>query len=177
MSSPDWDVDMLRTDECLNEPVQSVWSGQRVPPRLAHIAEQAMRGTSPATIESLAGLSLAEMTGKVREIEQRALQLARDEGRDEFRVKELLQNLAQQGAYAPGKSPGALGKAPPTDVAPAKEASPYASAAITTGPPGGSQLQIRVIPDASMADGTNAWSRAGAATLTMRRGESADWVT
>lgn len=105
MSGLGWDVEALQTDERLDEPIKSNSADglESVPARLVHVAEtlKALGNVNRQTVDKLSELSLAEVTAKIREIEQRTQQLAREEGRDEIRVGELVRNLSQKGIYAP----------------------------------------------------------------------------
>ena len=73
--------------------------------KLAATLKQLDEADDADAITSLSKMSLPQMTAQIRNIEQRALNLAQDESNEEFRVKLLLQNLLYQnqpgqGAYA-----------------------------------------------------------------------------
>ena len=98
----------LVADESLDEPARKRPARSRparnnVPIRLERVVDELdmiIAEDSTPTVDRLSGLTLAQMTGQIREIEQTALQLAREEGREEFRVKALLHNLAGNGPLA-----------------------------------------------------------------------------
>ena len=97
--APVWDEDSLCADESLDEPARkrpALLGANNVPVRLLQLAAelQVINSENDGTaVSRMQALPLATMTGQIREIEQRALQLARDEGREEFRTKALLNNL------------------------------------------------------------------------------------
>merc|ERR1712106_99224 len=78
-----------------------------VPSRLIKLAaslKQLDDADDADSITSLSKMSLPQMTAQIRNIEQRALNLAQDEANEDSRVKLLLQNLLYQnqpgqGAY------------------------------------------------------------------------------
>ncbi|KAL1499163.1 hypothetical protein AB1Y20_013674 [Prymnesium parvum] len=98
------DSDSLYANESLDEPPSKRPAIERdkgdVPRRLVRVAAEldslSAQDDGP-TVAHLSGLGLAQMTGQIREIEQTALQLGREEGREEFRVKALLHNLSNKG--------------------------------------------------------------------------------
>ena len=98
--APVWDEDSLCADESLDEPARkrpALLGANNVPVRLLQLAAelQVINSENDGTaVSRMQALPLATMTGQIREIEQRALQLARDEGREEFRTKALLNNLS-----------------------------------------------------------------------------------
>ena len=67
-----------------------------VPARLVHIAhrlKQLDETDDSRTVAALSRMKLPQMTGQIRDVEQRALELQRDEGREEFRIQCLRYNL------------------------------------------------------------------------------------
>lgn len=61
--------------------------------RIAHRLKQLDESDDSNTIQALSRMKLPQMTGQVRDVEQRALELQRAEGREEFRVWALHHNL------------------------------------------------------------------------------------
>ena len=64
--------------------------------RIAHRLKQIDESDDSNTIAALSRMKLPQMTGQIRDVEQRALELQREEGREEFRVKALQHNLVHQ---------------------------------------------------------------------------------
>ena len=92
-----------------------------VPERLVRVAERLKEiddCDDASTVSALGRMKLPQMTGQIRDVEQRALELARDEGREEFRIKALVYNLIHH--------------TPPTKVVTAKLDEPLPAA---PGPP------------------------------------------
>lgn len=87
-----------------------------VPARLVRVAQRLKEmdeSDDATTIVSLSRMRLAQMTGQIRNVEQRALELAREEGRDEFRIKALLYNIVH--GVTPSKVITARAEDPPTE--------------------------------------------------------------
>ena len=61
--------------------------------RIAHRLKQLDESDDSSTIQALSRMKLPQMTGQIRDVEQRALELQREEGREEFRVCSLHHNL------------------------------------------------------------------------------------
>ncbi|KAL3899132.1 MAG: hypothetical protein SGPRY_012699, partial [Prymnesium sp.] len=97
-----WGCDSLCADERLDEPPRKrpARASGHVPFRLERVAIELDRlaahddHSSLTAGSDLSAHALAEMTRQIREIEKRALQLAREEGREQFRVQALLDNLS-----------------------------------------------------------------------------------
>ena len=67
-----------------------------VPERLVRVAQLLKEiddRDDASTVHNLGLIKLPQITGQIRDVEQRALELARDEGREEFRTKALAHNL------------------------------------------------------------------------------------
>ena len=67
-----------------------------VPERLVRVAQLLKEiddRDDASTVHNLGLMKLPQITGQIRDVEQRALELARDEGREEFRTKALAHNL------------------------------------------------------------------------------------
>lgn len=67
-----------------------------VPARLVHVAhrlKQIDESDDTNTIAALGRMKLPQMTGQIRDVEQRALEIQREEGREQFRIKALHLNL------------------------------------------------------------------------------------
>lgn len=67
-----------------------------VPARLVPVAKRLKEIDECDDSNAMAALSrmkLPQMTGQIRDVEQRALEIAREEGREEFRVMALKHNL------------------------------------------------------------------------------------
>jgi len=67
-----------------------------VPPRLLHVHKKLEKlddNNDDESIANLQSMALPQMTGQIRDIEKRALELARDEGREQFRLHALIRNL------------------------------------------------------------------------------------
>ena len=61
--------------------------------RVAHKLKQIDERDDTNTIGALSRMKLPQMTGQIRDVEQRALEIQREEGREEFRIKALQHNL------------------------------------------------------------------------------------
>ena len=61
--------------------------------RVAHRLKQIDESDDTNTIAALSRMKLPQMTGQIRDVEQRALELNREEGREDFRIKALQHNL------------------------------------------------------------------------------------
>ena len=124
--------------------------------KLAATLKQLDEADDADAITSLSKMSLPQMTAQIRNIEQRALNLAQDESNEEFRVKLLLQNLLYQnqpgqGAYA-AEAASSRHESPPSasDRPAARDASklsPLLEAPAVSACP----LNIRVVPSADLA--------------------------
>lgn len=136
------------------------WQRHMVPSRLVKLAaalKQLDDADDADAITSLSKMSLPQMTAQIRNIEQRALNLAQDESNEEFRVKLLLQNLLYQnqpgqGAYAaevassrPEPSPSA------SDRTAAREEASKLSPLLEVPAVPACPLNIRVVPSADLA--------------------------
>jgi len=67
-----------------------------VPERLVRVAQRLQEiddTDDSSTVSALGRMKLPQMTGQIRDIEQRALELARAEGHEEFRIRALAYNL------------------------------------------------------------------------------------
>lgn len=100
----DWEIDSLCADESLDEPPRKRPTNDDTRSSVSkriEVISAALKllnnQDDSLEIDRLSGLSLAHLTGQIREIERNALQLAREEGREEFRVKALLHNLSFKG--------------------------------------------------------------------------------
>ena len=132
-----------------------------VPSRLVKLAatlKQLDEADDADAITSLSKMSLPQMTAQIRNIEQRALNLAQDESNEEFRVKLLLQNLLYQnqpgqGAYAAEAAssrhepPPSASDRPAARESDASKLSPLLEAPAVSACP----LNIRVVPSADLA--------------------------
>jgi hypothetical protein len=121
--------------------------------KLAATLKQLDEADDADAITSLSKMSLPQMTAQIRNIEQRALNLAQDESNEEFRVKLLLQNLLYQnqpgqGAYA--AEAASSRHEPPSSAsdrtAAREDASLLEAPAVSACP-----LNIRVVPSADLA--------------------------
>ena len=131
-----------------------------VPSRLVKLAaalKQLDDADDADSITSLSKMSLPQMTAQIRNIEQRALNLAQDESNEEFRVKLLLQNLLYQnqpgqGAYA-AEAAASRPEPPPSasDRMAAREEASKLSPLLEVPAVSACPLNIRVVPSADLA--------------------------
>ena len=136
------------------------WQRHMVPSRLVKLAaalKQLDDADDADSITSLSKMSLPQMTAQIRNIEQRALNLAQDESNEEFRVKLLLQNLLYQnqpgqGAYAAeaaSSRPEPLPSA--SDRTTAREEASKLSPLLEVPAVSACPLNIRVVPSGDLA--------------------------
>ena len=135
-------LDLTATDEALDAPMEDVhstsWqdgdegaseSHHLVPARLVRVAQQLREideSDDSTAISMLSRMKLPQMTGQIRDVEQRALEIAREEGREEFRVKALMHNLVHHtlptviatAKAEPANSGGAASGPPPPPLGP-----------------------------------------------------------
>ena len=135
-----------------------------VPSRLVKLAatlKQLDEADDADAITSLSKMSLPQMTAQIRNIEQRALNLAQDESNEEFRVKLLLQNLLYQnqpgqGAYA--AEAASSRHEPPSsasDRTAAREDAGKLAPLLEAPAVSACPLNIRVVPSADLAQARN----------------------
>ena len=105
-------------------------AAQRAERRVAQRLREIDESDDSTAISMLARMKLPQMTGQIRDVEQRALEIAREEGREEFRVKALMHNLVHHtlptviatAKGEPASSSGALSGPPPLPLGPAANA-------------------------------------------------------
>ena len=130
-----------------------------VPSRLVKLAatlKQLDEADDADAITSLSKMSLPQMTAQIRNIEQRALNLAQDESNEEFRVKLLLQNLLYQnqpgqGAYAAEAASSRHEPPPSASDRPAREDASKLAPLLEAPAVSACPLNIRVVPSADLA--------------------------
>lgn len=86
-------------DDDEEEDVVSTTQHHLVPARLVRVAHQLKQldeADHTKTIATLSRMQLPQMTSQIRDVEQRALEMQREEGREEFRVKALSYNLVNR---------------------------------------------------------------------------------
>lgn len=160
-----------KSDRCAASPVPGSlrtthltiprWQRHMVPSRLVKLAaalKQLDDADDADSITSLSKMSLPQMTAQIRNIEQRALNLAQDESNEEFRVKLLLQNLLYQnqpgqGAYAAEAASSRPEPLPSTasDRTTAREEASKLSPLLEVPAVSACPLNIRVVPSGDLA--------------------------
>ena len=124
--------------------------------KLAATLKQLDEADDADAITSLSKMSLPQMTAQIRNIEQRALNLAQDESNEEFRVKLLLQNLLYQnqpgqGAYAAEAASSRHEPPPSASDRSAREEASKLSPLLEAPAVSACPLNIRVVPSADLA--------------------------
>ena len=90
---------------------------QMVPKRLVKLAaelKQLDEADDAESITTLSKMGLPQMTSTIRDIDQRAANMERDQAREDFRVKSLLQNLLHQNMPGQGNAIYAAALSSPT---------------------------------------------------------------
>ena len=124
--------------------------------KLAATLKQLDEADDADAITSLSKMSSPQMTAQIRNIEQRALNLAQDESNEEFRVKLLLQNLLYQnqpgqGAYAAEAASSRHEPPPSASDRPAREDASKLAPLLEAPAVSACPLNIRVVPSADLA--------------------------